>query len=79
MVSSLPNQLCYDTELRSRLDVTSAITTLIIDGIASHSMLLDSYVVLHAAFIASLHKIIGVEFGQSVHHSRIKPHTDLVI
>jgi hypothetical protein len=27
-------------------------------------MLLDSYVVLHAAFIASLHKLIGVEFGE---------------
>ncbi|KAI0091308.1 hypothetical protein BDY19DRAFT_991875 [Irpex rosettiformis] len=46
-----------------RHDVTSTIGTLVIDGIASHSMLLDSYVVLHAAFIASLHKIIGVEFA----------------
>lgn len=46
-----------------RNDVSSTLTTLIIDGIASHSSLLDSYVVLHAAFIASLHKIVGLEFA----------------
>ncbi|KAI0342843.1 hypothetical protein BDW22DRAFT_1357370 [Trametopsis cervina] len=46
-----------------RHDVTSTLTTLIIDGISAHSILLDSYVVLHAAFISSLHKIIGVEFA----------------
>ena len=47
------------------LDITSTLTTLIIDGISSHSSLLDSYVVLHAAFVSSLHKILGVEFGKS--------------
>lgn len=36
---------------------------MIIDGITSHSSLLDSYVVLYAAFVSSLHKIVGVEFG----------------
>ncbi|KAF9050784.1 hypothetical protein BDZ89DRAFT_977686 [Hymenopellis radicata] len=46
-----------------RNDVTSTITSLIIDGISAHSLLLDSYVVLHAAFIASLHKILGLEFA----------------
>ncbi|KIP05858.1 hypothetical protein PHLGIDRAFT_107708 [Phlebiopsis gigantea 11061_1 CR5-6] len=46
-----------------RYDVTSTLTTLIVDGISSHSMLLDQYVVLHAALVASLHKIIGVEFA----------------
>ena len=45
-------------------DVTSILTKLIVDGIASHSSLLDSYVVLHAAFVSSLHKIIGLEFGK---------------
>jgi nucleolar MIF4G domain-containing protein 1 len=45
------------------VDVTSTLTTLIIDGISSHSILLDSYVVLYAAFVSSLHKIIGIEFG----------------
>lgn len=46
-----------------RHDVTSTLTTLVIDGISSHSTLLDSYVVLYAAFVSSLHKIIGVEFA----------------
>ncbi|KAF7374789.1 MIF4G/MA4-domain-containing protein [Mycena sanguinolenta] len=47
----------------SRNDVTSTLTTLIVDGISSHSSLLDSYVVLHAAFVSSLHKIVGIEFA----------------
>ncbi|KAK7690918.1 hypothetical protein QCA50_006021 [Cerrena zonata] len=46
-----------------RHDVTSTITTLILDGISAHSILLDSYVVLHAAFVSALHKLIGVEFA----------------
>ncbi|KAI0264458.1 hypothetical protein BC834DRAFT_924661 [Gloeopeniophorella convolvens] len=46
-----------------RHDVTASITSLVIDSISSHSMLLDSYVVLHAAFISSLHRIVGIEFG----------------
>ena len=46
-------------------DVTSTLTTLIIDGISSHSSLLDSYVVLYAAFMSSLHKIVGIKFGKN--------------
>ncbi|KAG1835070.1 hypothetical protein EV424DRAFT_1358792 [Suillus variegatus] len=46
-----------------RHDVTLTLTNLIIDGISSHSTLLDSYVVLHAAFISSLHKLIGTAFA----------------
>ncbi|KAH8829344.1 hypothetical protein DL96DRAFT_1708486 [Flagelloscypha sp. PMI_526] len=46
-----------------RADVTSALSSLIIDGLASHALLLDSYVVLHAALVSSLHKIIGPEFA----------------
>ncbi|KAG6332528.1 hypothetical protein ID866_6565 [Astraeus odoratus] len=49
-----------------RHDVTSTLSTLIIDGIASHAMLLDSFVVLHAAFISSMHKLIGIEFAAFV-------------
>ncbi|KAF8843775.1 ARM repeat-containing protein [Paxillus ammoniavirescens] len=49
-----------------RHDVTSSLTTLIIDGISSHAMLLDSFVVLHAAFISSMHKLIGIEFAAFV-------------
>ncbi|KAH9903026.1 MIF4G-domain-containing protein [Cubamyces lactineus] len=46
-----------------RHDVTETLTKLIIDGISSHSMLLDQYVVLHAAFVSALHKLIGIEFA----------------
>ncbi|KAH9935250.1 hypothetical protein B0H21DRAFT_780860 [Amylocystis lapponica] len=46
-----------------RHDVTSTLTTLVIDGISAHSILLDSYVVLHAALVSSLHKLIGIEFA----------------
>nr|QDK64589.1 putative Sgd1p [Ganoderma lucidum] len=46
-----------------RHDVTETLTKLITDGISSHSMLLDQYVVLHAAFISALHKLIGIEFA----------------
>lgn len=49
----------------AHVDVTSCLTSLITEGIAAHSILLDSYVVLHAAFVSSLHKIVGVEFGAS--------------
>ncbi|KAL0954941.1 hypothetical protein HGRIS_003874 [Hohenbuehelia grisea] len=46
-----------------RNDVTSTLTDLIITGIASHSSLLDSFVVLHATLVAALHKIVGIEFA----------------
>jgi len=49
------------------INMTSSITNLVIEGIASHSILLDSYVVLHAALISSLYNIIGVEFGTNAH------------
>jgi nucleolar MIF4G domain-containing protein 1 len=44
--------------------VTSAITSFVIESISAHSTLLDSYVVLHAALVSSLHRIVGVEFGR---------------
>jgi len=59
------------------VDVTSTLTTLITDGISSHSILLDSYVVLYAAFVSSLHKIIGVEFG--THNALCDPPPDCTI
>jgi nucleolar MIF4G domain-containing protein 1 len=44
-------------------DVTSTLTTLIIDSISNHSSLLDSFVVVYAAFVSSIHKIIGTDFA----------------
>ncbi|KAL5525963.1 hypothetical protein ACEPAG_7301 [Sanghuangporus baumii] len=65
-----------------RHDITSTLTNLIIEGTCSHSILLDTYVALHAGLVACLHKIIGVElaayFVQNVvstferHYSRSK-------
>ncbi|TBU26230.1 MIF4G-domain-containing protein [Dichomitus squalens] len=46
-----------------RHDVTETLTKLITEGISSHSILLDQYVVLHAAFVSALHKLIGIEFA----------------
>lgn len=65
-----------DWNLFSREDVTSTLTTLIIDSISSHSTLLDSYVVLYSAFVSSLHKIVGIEFGAL---SSLLPCIELII
>ncbi|KAG8908339.1 suppressor of glycerol defect [Tulasnella sp. 403] len=46
-----------------RNDVTACITDLIITSISNHSSLLDSFVILHGALVASLHRVIGVEFA----------------
>jgi nucleolar MIF4G domain-containing protein 1 len=46
------------------LDVTASITSFVIESISAHSALLDSYVILHAALISSLHRLVGVEFGR---------------
>jgi len=48
-----------------QIDVTTTLTSLILDTITSHSTLLDTFVILYAAFVSSLHKIIGIEFGVS--------------
>jgi nucleolar MIF4G domain-containing protein 1 len=52
------------------LDVTASITSLIIESISAHSTLLDSFVVLHAALISSLHRLMGVEFGRGTLFAR---------
>jgi nucleolar MIF4G domain-containing protein 1 len=43
-------------------------------------MLLDSYVVLHAALISSLQKIIGIEFGTSLESTsyRLTSHVSVI-
>ena len=49
--------------LRCFADVTTTLTAMIISSIADHSSLLDHHVVLHAALVAALHRIVGTEFG----------------
>ncbi|KAH7335592.1 armadillo-type protein [Rhizoctonia solani] len=46
-----------------RNDVTQALTTIILDSVSSSANLLDTFVILHAAFVAAIHKIIGIEFA----------------
>ena len=53
----------YGTPLRRFVDVTTILTAIIISSIADHSSLLDHHVILHAALVAALYRIIGVEFG----------------
>ena len=43
--------------------MTATLTTLIINSISNHSTLLDSFVVVYAAFVSSLSKIIGIDFA----------------
>ncbi|CDZ96845.1 Protein involved in high osmolarity signaling pathway [Phaffia rhodozyma] len=49
-----------------RNDVTSTLTTLILETISSHANLLGSFVVLYAALVAGLYKIMGVDFGANL-------------
>lgn len=55
----------YETIYRThpRAHVTSTVTQLILDTITSRSNLVDTFVILHAALVAALHKVVGVEFA----------------
>ncbi|KAG8770687.1 suppressor of glycerol defect [Ceratobasidium sp. 428] len=47
----------------TRNDVTQALTKILLDSVSSSANLLDTFVILHAAFVAALHKIVGIEFA----------------
>lgn len=47
-------------------DVTSTITELIINSISQRSNLLDSFVITYATIVASLYRLVGVEFGKFI-------------
>ena len=49
--------------LKCFLDVTTILTATIISSIADHASLLDHHVVLHAALVAALYRIVGAELG----------------
>lgn len=55
----------YETLYRThaRAHVTATITQLILDTVTSRSNLVDTFVILHAALVAALHKVVGVEFA----------------
>ncbi|CAO3642024.1 unnamed protein product [Mucor hiemalis] len=52
---------CYGTYPRH--DVTSTITDLILTSISQKSNLLDSFVITYATIVASLYRLIGIEFA----------------
>lgn len=49
--------------LRCFVDVTTTLIATILSSIADHSSLLDHHVVLHAALVAALYRIVGAELG----------------
>lgn len=49
-----------------RHHVTSILTDILIASVCDRSTLLDTFMILHAGFIAALYKIIGLDFGAHV-------------
>ena len=55
-----------------RGDVTNLFTDLIITTICDRSAMLDTFMILHAGFIAAVYKIIGTDFGAHVVQSVVE-------
>lgn len=49
-----------------RQNVTSTLTTLLLGLLCERSVLQDTFVILHAGFIAAIYKIIGMDFGAEI-------------
>ena len=49
--------------LRFVADVTTGLTSVMLDGITSNASLLDNHIALNATLVASLYRIVGIEFG----------------
>lgn len=45
-------------------DVTATLTDIILTSISQKSNLLDSFVITYATIVASLYRLIGIEFGK---------------
>jgi len=63
-MANIPSDI-LDNPLTHGLDMTISITSFVTESITAHSALVDSYVILHAALITRLHRVVGVEFGRS--------------
>jgi nucleolar MIF4G domain-containing protein 1 len=46
-----------------RANVTSTLTTLLLTILSAQQTLLDTFVILHAGFVAALYRLIGTDFG----------------
>ncbi|CBQ69708.1 conserved hypothetical protein [Sporisorium reilianum SRZ2] len=47
----------------ARAHVTATLTQLVLDTLTARSNLVDTFVILHAALVAALHRAVGVEFA----------------
>jgi nucleolar MIF4G domain-containing protein 1 len=46
-----------------RAHVTSTLTSLLLNILTAQQSLLDTFVILHAGFVAALYRLIGIDFG----------------
>ena len=46
-----------------RANVTTTLTDLLLTVLCAHQSLLDTFVILHAGFVAAVYRLIGVDFG----------------
>jgi nucleolar MIF4G domain-containing protein 1 len=46
-----------------RANVTSTLTALLLTILSAQQTLLDTFVILHAGFVAALYRLIGTDFG----------------
>ena len=65
-LESIITQIEAIYQSNSRATVTNAITSVVLDSMTASNNLADTFVVLYAALIASLHKVIGVEFAATL-------------
>lgn len=62
----------------SRANVTDSLTRLVIDTIKAGDNVADTFVILYGTLVASLHRIIGVEFGAHFVQATIEEFTRLL-
>ncbi|KLT45053.1 ARM repeat-containing protein [Cutaneotrichosporon oleaginosum] len=60
----------------SRNDVTTTLTTQIIQMIGSKTNLLDSFVILYATLVGALHRVVGLEFGAHFVQTVVKQYNE---
>jgi nucleolar MIF4G domain-containing protein 1 len=60
-----------------RIHVTSTITNLLFNVLSSQQTLLDTFVILHAGFVAALYRVLGTDFGAHLIQSLIERFDEL--
>lgn len=71
-IESILQQLLDVYRTKPRYDVTNSIVDLVLSTIGSRDNMLDSFVILYAGFISSLHRLVGVEFIAHLAQTTIK-------